>query len=375
MSCDDKSTVHYYLQCEPPAQSGFPVGPVNEMCIYSFAGHHVDKAMTPDAVISVDNLDIDTTNPLSQCDRQVRECTAVEDVTLLETRVPDTHCSGSICGVSVMNWKKFDDWLEYRLVYIHMGSHCVLKGFYWATGYVNQSVWHLSHCSSVPEGNLQVLEFVYVREDCLNLDAAPYEVDMYSDYLKGLQCRKNFGCSYTEYMQHLIDQLCHMQDDGLQKEIVLEGVSPHECVEQFVRSETALLCHSAGVDEDGSHALLDRDDSNTINTFSDPVTTAQHQSNASLPCNSRILGEQLTLPKDINDPHKTTGYLAHDETDFCFVGPDRLPQSIDTVEQFVAVAEIIESTNLPNYKMARIPVSSSLNIPAWKKSLSDYPDK
>ena len=94
-----------------------------------------------------------------------------------------------------------------------------------------------------------------------------------------------------------------------------------------------------------------------------------------MPCNSCTLGEQLTLLKDINDPHKTTGYLAHDETDFCFVGPDRLPQSIDTVEQFVAVAEIIQSTNLPNYKMARIPVSSSLNIPAWEKYLSDYPDK
>ena len=273
MSYDDKSSVHYYLQCEPPAQSGSPVGPVNEMCISSLAGHRVDKTMTPGAVISVDNLDINTTNPLSQCDHQVKECTAVEDVALLEAKVPDTHYSGSICGMSVMNWRKFDDWLEYRLVYIHMGSHCVSKGFYWATGYVNQSVWHLSHCPSVPEGNLQVLEFVYVRDDCLSLDAAPYEVDMHSDYLKDLQCRENFGCSYTEYMQHLIDELCHMQDDGLQKELVLEGVSPHECVEQFAPSETALPCHSAGVDEDGSHALLDGGDSNTINTFSDPVAT------------------------------------------------------------------------------------------------------
>ena len=256
-----------------------------------------------------------------------------------------------------------------------MGSYCVSKGFYWATGHVNQSFWHLSHCPSVPEGSLQVLEFVYVRDDCLSLDAAPYEVDMYSDYLKDLQCRENFGCSYTECMQHLIDELCHMQDDGLQKEIVLKGVSPHECAEQFAPNETAFPCHSGGVDEDGSRALLDGGDSNTTNTFSDPVTTTPQQSNASLPCNSCTLGEQLTLLRDINNLHKTTGYLAHDETDFCFVGPDRLPQSIDNVEQFVAVAEIVQSTNLPNYKMARIPVSSSLNIPAWEKYLSDYPDK
>ena len=106
MSYDDKSSVYYYLQCEPPAQSGFPVGLVNNMCISSFAGHHVDKTMTPGAVISVDNLDINTSNPLSQCDHQVKESTAVEDVAWLEAEVPDTHCSGSICGMSVMNWKK-----------------------------------------------------------------------------------------------------------------------------------------------------------------------------------------------------------------------------------------------------------------------------
>ena len=67
--------------------------------------------------------------------------------------------------------------------------------------------------------------------------------------------------------------------------------------------------------------------------------------------------------------------MALDVTDFYFVGPDRPPQSIDMVDQFVAVAKIILSTNLPNYKMARIPVSSSLNIQAWENYLSDYPDK
>ena len=41
----------------------------------------------------------------------------------------------------------------------------------------------------------------------------------------------------------------------------------------------------------------------------------------------------------------------------------------------MTVAKIIQNTNLPNYKMARIPVSSSLNIEAWEQYLSDYPDK
>ena len=75
-----------------------------------------------------------------------------------------------------------------------------------------------------------------------------------------------------------------------------------------------------------------------------------------------VLSEQLTLPADINDPHKTTGYLAHDSTDFEFTGPDRFPLCLDTVDQYVAVVKIIQSTGLHHYRVARIPVSSSLNI-------------
>ena len=43
--------------------------------------------------------------------------------------------------------------------------------------------------------------------------------------------------------------------------------------------------------------------------------------------------------------------------------------------QYVAVAKIIHSTGLPNYRAVRIPVSSSLNIPEWEAYLLDYPDK
>ena len=37
--------------------------------------------------------------------------------------------------------------------------------------------------------------------------------------------------------------------------------------------------------------------------------------------------------------------------------------------------KIIQSTGLPTYRAARIPVSSSLNISAWEAYLLDYPDK
>ena len=140
-------------------------------------------------------------------------------------------------------------------------------------------------------------------------------------------------------------------------------------------SLTTLQFHGGNTVVDDSYLEDDMHKTNVTNTLSDPFEMPLQPSDASHCHSPTCSSELLTLTNDINDPHKTMGYLAHDATDFCFVGPDRLPQSIDTVDQFVAVAKIIQSTGLPNYKMARIPVSSSLNIQAWENYLSDYPDK
>ena len=78
------------------------------------------------------------------------------------------------------------------------------------------------------------------------------------------------------------------------------------------------------------------------------------------------------LSSEINDPHMTSGYLAHDSTDFEFIGPDRLLWCIDTVDQYVAAAKNIQATWLSNYRAARIPVSSSLNISVWQDYLVEY---
>ena len=117
---------------------------------------------------------------------------------------------------------------------------------------------------------------------------------------------------------------------------------------------------------DGSHQFTIK---HCTNTFAGPD---QLLSSDDVPTvNFIALSEQFTPSVDINDPHKTTGYLAHDSTAFEFIGPDRLPWCMDTVDQYVAVAKIIQSTGLPNYRAARIPVSSALNIPAWEAYLLD----
>ena len=48
---------------------------------------------------------------------------------------------------------------------------------------------------------------------------------------------------------------------------------------------------------------------------------------------------------------------------------------INSVERCIEIANIIRDTGVPNYKVARIPIISNLNVEAWEKELCDYPDK
>ena len=45
------------------------------------------------------------------------------------------------------------------------------------------------------------------------------------------------------------------------------------------------------------------------------------------------------------------------------------------MEDYIKMATIIRNTKLHNYKMARYPVSSNLNLEAWRRHLQDYHDK
>ena len=49
--------------------------------------------------------------------------------------------------------------------------------------------------------------------------------------------------------------------------------------------------------------------------------------------------------------------------------------AIITLPQLLEIADIIRSTGYPNYKVARIPILSGLNVKAWELYLQDYSDK
>ena len=67
--------------------------------------------------------------------------------------------------------------------------------------------------------------------------------------------------------------------------------------------------------------------------------------------------------------------MAHSEHNFTFIGPDRCPSSLDNLESYTFAAKIIKETGLPNYRMARFPIQCGLNIEAWRRYLTDYPNK
>ena len=118
-------------------------------------------------------------------------------------------------------------------------------------------------------------------------------------------------------------------------------VSPQGCKETLSVNQTTIQRHDGSTVVDDSYPEDDMYKTNVTNILSDPLEMPLQPIDASHCHSPTSLSELLTLTSDINDPHKTTGYLAHDPTDFHFVGPDRLPQSIDTAEQFLAVAKII----------------------------------
>ena len=87
------------------------------------------------------------------------------------------------------------------------------------------------------------------------------------------------------------------------------------------------------------------------------------------------LDSDLSVSHDFDIADKVRGFLNHSSGEFSFIGPDRDIVTISTISQCFQIAEVIRDTGLPNYRQARIPLRSGLNLQAWEYRLRDYPDK
>ena len=217
-----------------------------------------------------------------------------------------------------------------HLVFISNGNN-IHKFFNWNTNLVNNVV-NITECGDVGVGYLyctiSIAMFITFYEyENNDLDSK----SCHRDYEKDILSRKLGFKSYTEYMQYTIDMIIEQQeltssitDDGV--ETVMNVVCPHVDSRPFVVPRH-------------------------LSELSDAVVS------------------------DFNDMYKTKGFLAKTSTEFKFCGPDREPRASYTLEHYMGMAKAIRNTKLPNYKFARFPVPSNLNLDAWRHHLKDYHDQ
>ena len=181
---------------------------------------------------------------------------------------------------------------------------------------------------------------------------------VYDNYCKDTRSWQYYGCSYEDYMLAIIDTIIDAVEQPPSERdplgLELEGLSgsKQSCLNQ---SSDMVVPNSKHMCDDLSLALQSRGQ-----LFDD--LSSQNRDTPS-------------LIRDFNYPNKTVGYLAQESTDYEFIGSDRHPVAITTLPQLLEIADIISSTGYPNYKVARIPILSGLNVKAWELYLQDYSDK
>ena len=207
----------------------------------------------------------------------------------------------------------------------------VSHGYFWLQMLDNGSVMYITPCINLPSGVLEVVETLIMSP----LNMIPISIpDMTpraarDDFLWDCHIRKQFNLTLDEYITDIIDYLIAAQD------VIMDN---------------------------GKH------------TFTAPDHS--HDSSSAPPqMHGDVEQYDTDVVVDIYFPKKQFGHMTLQSFNFEFIGPSRAPVHLDSVDKLCQVASVIKSTGVPNYKGARIPLHTPLNIPHWDFYLQDYPDK
>ena len=192
------------------------------------------------------------------------------------------------------------------------------------------------HASDVPV----IFDYEIHSEDVLQELRVTYD-----DFMKECHFQHYYGLSYTEYLQNVIDELIIIQEKVV-------DTAPRE-----------VLRDNGYLPPDGKLHIVN---GLAENQHADDVVP----STSAICHNSRFLGDGV----DFNFKGKNRGHLVHQSTSFEFIGPDRESVTLSNVQEFLKIAHIVNETGTSNYRQARIPIKSGLNIEAWEENLSNYPD-
>ena len=269
----------------------------------------------------------------------------------------DDHTNLSDCplvevkttNLTFLNMSKlhFDQWVH--VVHIQ-DTEMEVNGYYELARVTNDSLCSLLRCDHLPEGYLQVIENIKCKIVKLQFKGNQRQINVnidaklaYDNYSQDLKSWQQYGCDYDSYMDRVMDQLIRYE------------------------TELELSYNNNGSHDTGLYITVNSSDNQGNNTESRDIGVIK-------PSVSRLKPDRSKM-KDFNYSDKTMGYLAQASTDFRFIGPDRCPIKLDSVDMLLKTASIIRDTGQPNYKVARIPIESGLNVAAWEKYLENYSDK
>ena len=163
----------------------------------------------------------------------------------------------------------------------------------------------------------------------------------YQEYMKESEILIRQGISLQKYWLNIIDEIISREshsEDG-------------QVSDPF--HDINLVCHDYQSQSDTTVVIHDRHSCQSIPHIID------------LGCH--IYDAPVT---DKNIAGKNRGFLATTVKQFEFIGPDRSPQKLDSISDYITAAKTIRSTGVLNYKQAWIPVISTLNIAAWEDCLA-----
>ena len=235
-------------------------------------------------------------------------------------------------------------------MYLAKNESDISQGYYiWAVDYEEQLVSLIPFMGVL--GYLQIVGTVqfgllesprvhyYTSQEGLAAKTA------HDDFYKNKSCLDHHGCSYTDYTVHIIDKLLSQTDLADQSfESGPPQVEVKYCDHHIVSLESGRVCNVSS--------------SNNVKTLTQG-------------CNRH---PRYYTVRDFNIPNTTAGYLALEATDFNFIGSDRPPVDVNSINTCLQVADVLLSTNKPNYCEARIPFVYGLNISAWETYLQGYLD-
>ena len=238
-----------------------------------------------------------------------------------------------------------------KICYIRSTLDPKISGFYICVRDTSGYIQHLVHHSAPILGMLTVIntfDILIGKVRIQNGDNSEHVSNnptlAYDNYCKDIQTFDRYKCTYEAHITNIIDELMLAAD-----------FDPKVEVKQLTQKSTHGEDFQKGIPP-------------TIDTSSNNIANLYDKKSM-----DKDMVENLVT--DYNYPDKKFGYLTQAATDFSFIGPDRETVDISSIDTLLKVADCILSTGVPNYRAARIPIKSGLNVEAWEKHLQDYSDK